>query len=176
MKRNDDKNIILEDVLSEKYLLEMGQVYPKGKQGQFSILVGYSPETANGNCYFKVYNHPSKYDAATKVIRIGFKEPIVITGHKERNGKAEWKIDEFSESYKKDLVEYLNSPSKTNSNISVWTQIRFEWNMMKQFDIEDINEYISGKSDKKYLSDPNYVPYDIQIPDYINSLHCDKRR
>ena len=79
--------IIYEDVLSEEYLDEMGQVYPKCKPGEFSILVGYTPEQYTGNAYFKVYNHPTKYQSATKVIRINFKTPTVVTGHAERNGE-----------------------------------------------------------------------------------------
>ena len=67
---------IYEDVLSEGYLFEMGQVYPKGAQGQYDFIVGYTPEERAGNPYFKVYNHPTKYSAATHVIRIKFKRYI----------------------------------------------------------------------------------------------------
>lgn len=169
------EKIIYEDVLSEEYLSEMGQVYAKATPGTFSILVGYTPETYNGNPYFKVYNHPSKYQSATKVIRINFKTPTVITGHIERNGKEEWKLENFGKNYREELVNYLNSPSKINPNISVWTQLRFEWNMMKNFDIEDIYYYISADCDKKYSNDPNYIPYSLQMPDYINDLKNDKK-
>ena len=168
---NDKK--INEDVLSPEYLFEMGQVFPKAKSGEFSIIIGYSPEKYIGNCYFKVYNS-IKYETATKVIRIAFKKPLVITGHVERRGKKEWKIEEFGNDYRKQLINYLNSKSKINPNISVWTELRYEWNMMKNFDIDDIDEYINGISDKKYFNNLDYIPYNIQMPNYYN-LQNDKK-
>ena len=159
-------DIIYEDVLSEEYLMEMGQVFPKGPQGQYDFLVGYTPEEYAGNPYFKVYDHPTKYSSATHVIRVSFKKPEVITGHRERNGKKEWDIKEFSK-YGKDLMDYLNAKSKTNPNVSVWTELRFQWNIMKGFNIEDIDDYISGRHDiAKNMKDDNYIPYNMIMPRY----------
>ena len=162
----NNEEIIFEDVLSEGYLFEMGQVLPKGPQSQYDFIVGYTPEDKKGNPYFKVYNHPSKYSSATHVIRIKFKKAEVVTGHRERNGKKEWKLEDFSR-YGKDLVSYLNSKSKTNSNITVWTELRFQWNLMKGFDIESVEDYVSGKYDtEENLKDDDYIPHNMSMPRY----------
>ena len=86
----ENENIIIyEDVNSEEYLCEMAQFKPEGYDDDFSILVAITPENRVGECYFKGYNNP-KYSSATKVARISFIAPKLVTGHAEIGGKKEW--------------------------------------------------------------------------------------
>lgn len=83
-------------------------------------------------------------------------------------GKKEWTLEEFGNKYREELIDYLNSKSKSNPNISVWTELCFQWNMMKGFEIEDIDEYIRQECDKRYANNPDYVAYNLDVPDYMN--------
>lgn len=164
---SNKEKILYEDVLSEEYLDEMAQFKPVGSPDQFNILLSVNPEKRIGNCYFKVYNN-SKYSSATKVARISFTSAKLITGHAEINGKKEWLISEISSKIKKEIIDYLNSRDKRNTNYTIWTTMRFEWNELKNIQMDSIEDYTSGKYDKKYKNNPDYIPYNLQMPDYNN--------
>ena len=46
--------------------------------------------------------------------------------------------------------------------------MRFEWNLLKNIPMKNINEYIDGKYDNTNKSNPDYIPYNMQMPDYNN--------
>lgn len=168
--------IIYEDVLSEEYLDEMAKIKTAGNfRNDFSILLVANPDKNRiGNPYFKVYNNID-YSKATKVARLSFIRPELITGHSERNGKKEWILKDISITNREEIVRYLKSPSGRNPNVSVWTDIRYEWNNIKNY-VSDIKAYTEGKYDTpENLNNEDYVPYNLQIPDYINRLQNDKK-
>ena len=164
----ENENIIIyEDDNSEEYLCEMAQFKPEGYDDDFSILVAITPENRVGECYFKVYNNP-KYSSATKVARISFIVPKLFTGHAKIGGKKEWKLNEINSKTRKELIQYLNSKSKGDPDYTIWTRMRFEWNLLKNIPMKNINEYIDGKYDNANKSNPDYIPYNMQMPDYNN--------
>lgn len=167
----EENNIIFENVQSEEYLTEMTQIY--SVNDNFGILIAITPDLKHiGNRYFKVYNGKT-YSSATKVARISFLKPELIINHRERNGKPEWKLNDINIKTRKELIDYLNSTSDDNKNYTVWTFLRYSWNRAK-LGIRRIEDYTTGVFDKEFFGNPNYVPYNIPMPDYLNLRNEEK--
>lgn len=146
-------------------LYEMATVRPLSSLDSFGILLAINPDTNNGDAYFKMYNSTSFYNATT-VWRIKFEKAEFIKEHK---GKIKNSIVMNSD-LKSKLIKYLNANSKDFKGYTIWDELRYRWNtekdLMNQF---GFNDYVSGIVDKYYENKDtkgNYVPYNMQMPDY----------
>lgn len=149
-------------------LLEMASVRSKNTDDYYNRLLAVNPDiNHNGNPYFKYYKNDTYGNkSGNKVARISFLRPEYITHKKERMGIPTWKDPYPNSSDKQRLMDILASPSDENPNYTVWTMLRYHWNVEKGFR-GSVDDYTAGVMDTKYISNSgNYVPYNMQMPDY----------
>lgn len=128
----------------------------------FSICLAINPDPNRvGEPYFKMYNAQS-WRKATKVARISFKEPKLI---KHSSNKESWNT--VPRDIRHELIDYLDSESKTFPSFTVWDYLKYEWNMEWGFDVGFPFEYFGGKSDEKFKNEPSYLPSTLESPNYL---------
>lgn len=159
----------MNNIIYPEELLEMASVRSANSDSYYDRLVAVNPDSKhNGNPYFKYYMENSYKQGDNKVARISFLRSEYILHGFERNGIPTWKNPYPNSDDRKRLVDILNSKSDENPNYTVWTMLKYHWNSEKGFR-GSVEDYISGKMDKKYMSENtygNYVPYCLEMPDY----------
>lgn len=155
-------------------LFEMASVRSKNTNDYYDRLTAVNPDiNHNGNPYFKYYKNNSYGNkSGNKVARISFLRPEYILHGKERSGIPTWKDPYPNAEDKQRLIDILNSTSEENPNCTVWTMLKYHWNVEKGFR-GSVDDYIGTPSimDQKYMnsnSKGNYVPYSLSMPNYMN--------
>lgn len=141
-------------------LFEMASVRPKSLNN-VKILLAVNPDMKRlGLAYFKMYDNIS-IDKASVVWRINFRTPELIKEHKGKISSA----STINSYYRNLLIDYLNSPSKENTNYKIWDVLKYHWNdemgLCGSYNLED---YMDGKIDSN--THKSYLPSYLDMPDY----------
>ena len=124
---------------------------------QRKMLIEVNPDMHKGNAYLKLYNAASK-QKASKVARISMYEPIYIehanVGRKA--GKKDWILNSKE---KREFIAFLNS---VQNDYPVWQKTILDYN--KELDLFEEDTMENLLPNPKY---PDYLPYNLPIPDYM---------
>lgn len=155
-------------------LFEMASVRSNNTEEYYDRLTAVNPDIDhNGNPYFKYYKNNSYGNkSGNKVARISFLKAEYIIHKKESCGIPTWNDPYPNSNDKQRLIDILKSPSEENPNYTVWTMLKYHWNSEKGFR-GSLEDYASSPSimDMKYMnpnSKGNYIPYSLQMPDYMD--------
>lgn len=110
--------------------------------------------------YFKVYNNEFP-DKATKIARIKFRTCEYVI-HNNNGRKTVWFPDRDEI---RNLVRILNYPSAKDKGFTVWQSLILSFNFENGLDFEATQNNRSVNP-----AYPDYLPIDLEIPDYENFL------
>lgn len=153
------------DYLNEndsEVLFEFAQV--RVSNNKFNIMLAVNPDSNRiSEAYFKMYNSDN-YMSATKVARISFFRPILIS---HKGSKKPWNY--LNSKQKEILIEYLNSESKNYPKYKVWDVLKYTWNDEHGYCSGTIDDYYNGADDNK-IKTKSYIPSKLEIPNYKNII------
>jgi hypothetical protein len=138
-----------------------------------NFMIAVHPERGCNDAYFKICNHQN-YEAATKIIRLSFKETRYFD-HKTP-GKSLWEIKTWQ---LKEVEKLLRSPltkkdKKERGDFqSYWEFAIYLWNYECGFtDHPDYDKsFPEGcKPDSKLLQEPQFVCFNQEIPPYHETI------
>lgn len=159
---NIDLHLIEElgiDLFAGESLVEFATV---ARFNKYNISLAVNPDSKRnfGNeSYFKVYNDTSP-NSADKIARIKFYTSEYV--YHTTGGKKNWKLNS---SDRKRLVMFLNSESTRDTGYSVWQSLIISFNYELGLDKPD-----TCNNFKNNLLYPNYLPIDLDIPDYESNI------
>lgn len=150
-----------DDEFYSEELTEMAHVRRDRKQD--FILLGVNPDRNHtGDPYFKFYDRES-WQKATKVARISFLSPKLIS---HNSGRIKpW--TQLSKNDIENLHDYLDSPYRQDSRLTVWDALKYSWNYEFGFYMGDIYSYLRGDWDEDHCDHPSYIKSTLECPDYF---------
>lgn len=141
--------------IPQEYLEAMATV---GRETSLPMLVVVNPDSNRvGDEYFKVFDSDNFF-SAKKVARILFREAKYIS---HRDTKERWVLNSKE---KKVLVKFLQSKSTKLGlrNYTNWQVAILQFNEEKGLDQNKTLENV-----RKRLKYPKYLPFDLEMPDYL---------
>lgn len=167
MKLSEALNNLNKIQNTEPYLEILDEMVKIADDKDMCIVV--VPERRIGIPYFKVLNHQD-YTKATKVARIKFNEEKYVTGHKDPDGKEEWRLNS------REIKQLIGLLSKNSRMVSPEREFYSNW---KRSILElNYTKYSVSyeKTEKRHMSDlktnseleTKPLPIDLKMPDYRN--------
>lgn len=136
------------------------------------LMIAVHPERGRNDAYFKVYNHRN-YEAATKIIRLSFKEPRYFDHITP--GKSLWEIKPKQLKRVEEIFRSaLSEKDKKRGNFqSYWELAIYLWNYECGFtDHPDYDESFPEGCDpaSSLFRVPQFVPFNQAIPPYHETI------
>ena len=130
-----------------------------GRDNRKGLLMQVNPdEGRQGLEYFKFYN-AFNHSNAKKMARIEFRRPEYVI-HSNMMGEKTWYLNAHE---KNDLMDFLNSQNSTRPDLSNWQYGIIAFNNEKGLNPEETEQNLLAD---RTLRHPNFLPFDLQMPDY----------
>lgn len=153
------KNYLLDMLWPNRIIENLNEMATIGRDNRRGLLMQVNPdEGRQGLEYFKFYNAFSR-DHANKFARIEFRRPEYVI-HGNMGGKKKWFLNGRE---KDDLMDFLNSQNSTRRDLTNWRYGILAFNQEKGLDPEMTEQNLLAARQLPY---PNYLPFDLQMPDY----------
>lgn len=138
---------------------KLNEMATVGRDNQKGLLMQVNPdEGRQGLEYFKFYN-AFNHSNANKMARIEFRRPEYVI-HRNMMGKSKWFLNTHE---KNDLMDFLHLKNSTRPDLDNWHYGIVAFNNEKGLNPEETEQNLLSKGTLKH---PQYLPFDLKIPDY----------